>query len=137
MLAIHWLGCTHSTGTVVRFSYPNVTAGYYGGAIINRPNNATVTAFTSDNNNSLHTELNFHTATGGSLMLTVYNPAQSGVRTSVYNDRFEFNTTMNSGALGQYVGFVDNTSSVTSFTVSFGGGTITTAGRLTIYGFTV
>ena len=137
MYRIHWLGGVHSGGAITRLSYPGITTGYYGGAIINRPNATTPTFFTTDNNNSLHSELTYYMTNGGLIVADIYNPAQSGVQTSIHNHRLEINTTIASSALGRYIGFVSNTSAVTSFTISFDVGTITTAGLVTIYGFTL
>lgn len=135
MYRIHWLGQVHSGGADVRLSFPSITSQYYGGNIINRPNATTPVSFTMDNNNSRFSYLSYLFTTGGAVSLDVYSPAESGINTSVHARFLEM--TGAGTALGRYIGFVNNTSAITSFVITMSGNTITTAGRVTIYGYTV
>jgi len=125
-------GISNSASTNVRLSYPNVTTGYYGALFGRRPNGGVNTSF-ADNNTSVHTYAGSFNSTLN-VAAEIINPAFTGAPTAIINRWFE-PSAPSAGLQGDYIGYILNTSAVSSFTLLLSVGTISTAGTLHIYGY--
>lgn len=129
---IIWQGGSSTTSNVISVLYPQQPSTiYFGRLFFNRPNNSTASIVT-DSSNTRHTWLGWGGLTV-SMDFEVYSPAHS-VRTGIVGQYLEVEVG-DSAAVGQYVGFLNTTTPVTSITVSLLSGTISRSGKVVVYAY--
>jgi hypothetical protein len=126
---ITYNGIAGSANTVLRLTLGSTSSQYYYGFIYQSLGSATINGLQGQNQASWFYAVPSTTnETAGSIEL--WNPFLTK-RTSVRSNHTEFVTT---GAVGQFVGYLNNTTSYTAFTLTPNAGTITN-GTIRVYGY--
>ena len=125
---ITWTGGTLS-GTALVSIYMGASTGtaYYGSR--NAINTSAAAALAGDNNTSRWIYASVGTTTYAFVAFDLYEP-YAARRTGIHSKYIE-----GTGALGTYTGYLDNTTSYTSFTLDPDGATTMTGGTIRVYGY--